>query len=244
LNAKLIQLETEQIKEEFLKYLPSACDKIRVARFGIYQLKYIDEIIYNNSNYSLPILQNDSLKNKIVITCGYNASKGQQHEKIINALQKLDFRQKNTIFLFFPMTYGIKKGYLNYIENLLQQTKIPYHIFSTHLSDKENSALKVLTDIVVNIQITDTLSASLQEHLYAKNILLAGEWLPYKIYDEANIFYLKTSYNELANNISCCIDNLDVLKEKTKENHLKIKKLSTWETVVPDWTKIYTELLS
>jgi hypothetical protein len=112
------------------------------------------------------------------------------------------------------------------------------------LSHRENAELKILTDIVVNIQITDTLSASLQEHLYAKNILLVGEWLPYKIFDENGIFYMKTSCEKLSENISYCIDNLDVLKQKTKNNYMKIKSLSSWDFVSRDWLKIYNELLN
>jgi hypothetical protein len=142
------------------------------------------------------------------------------------------------------MIYGIQKKYLNHIESLLKQVGIPYCFFSKHLSNEENATLRVVTDIAINIQITDLLSASLQEHLYAGNILLAGEWLPYQIFDEHSIFYIKISYQNMLEKLSYCIDNLDMLKEKTKANHDKIKNLSSWKTVTPSWVKIYNELLS
>ncbi|KAA6334398.1 hypothetical protein EZS27_017278 [termite gut metagenome] len=241
-NAKIIHIEIEEMRDDFLKYMPSVYNRIHLARFGISQLQYLDKVIDCKNETTL--LSGNLYHNKLVITCGYNASKGQQHVKIIEILKALSPDQKRKIFLLFPMTYGIQKQYLNYIEGLLGQVGIPYCVFSKHLSNEENAKLRVITDISINIQITDALAASLQEHLYAGNILLAGEWLPYQIFDEHSIFYIKISYQNMLEKLSYCIDNLDMLKEKTKANHDKIKNLSSWKTVTPSWVKIYNELLS
>ncbi|GHT67127.1 hypothetical protein AGMMS50239_29760 [Bacteroidia bacterium] len=239
-NAKIIHIGTREMREDFLKYLPAVSKKIRLARFGISQLGYIDNCINNNKT----ILPLNLSQNKIIITCGYNGSKGQQHECIINAMANLRNDQKDRILLLFPMTYGVSKGYIEKIRKQLLQSKISHHIFSSFLSKEENAELRVVTDIVVNIQVTDALSGSLQEHLYAENILLVGNWLPYQIFDENGIFYLKTSIENLGNNISYCIDNLEMLKQRTKDNHIKIKKLSSWESISSSWVDIYNELLS
>jgi site-specific recombinase XerD len=240
LNAKLIQMATKEIQEEFLQCFPSVSSKIRLVRFGISQFDCIDRCKEKKRYSLLPV---NTYKDKILITCGYNGSKVQQHALIIQSINELREDQKNKIILLLPMTYGATEKYINETKQLLSQTGITYHLFPSHLSNEYNAQLRVLTDIAVNIQITDALSGSLQEHLYAGNLLLAGDWLPYRIFDEIDIFYQKTSLNKLTESLSYCIDNLDILKEKTKDNPVKIRNLSSWESVAPVWANIYDEFL-
>lgn len=239
-NANIIHICTKQMKERFLLDFPFASDKICLARFGISQFDFIDQ--YRDRDICLLPIKNS--ENKIVITCGYNGSRAQQHEIIINAINQLQKELKNRLILIFPLTYGATKKYINTLKNLLFRTEITHYIFSKHLSNEENAQLRVMTDIVVNIQETDALSASLQEHLYAGNLLIAGSWLPYQIFNESGIFYLTTSLKELVEILSYCIDNLDHLQEKLKENHNKINNLSSWKTVSPVWINIYQKLLN
>ena len=43
--------------------------------------------------------------------------------------------------------------------------------------------LRIACDIVINVQTTDSLSASIQEHLMAGARLIVGDWLPYGIFE-------------------------------------------------------------
>jgi hypothetical protein len=239
LNAKIIQCATKEIQTSFLKDFPSIAEKMRIARFGNFHFDIIEQCKNEQCCSLLPV---NIVKDKIVITCGYNGSKAQQHEFIIRAVDKLPEKQKDKIVLFFPMTYGSISKYKNMIQSLLIHSGVSHYIFTKHLSNEENAQLRILTDIAVNIQITDALSGSLQEHLYAESLLLVGNWLPYRIFEEIGVFYIKTSQDELSMKLSYCIDNLKKLKEKAKGNSIKIKNLSSWEVVSPIWTNIYNEL--
>src|SRR5690606_2459589 len=144
-----------------------------------------------NINYS-PIFKTEKHKDKLMVTCGYNGSKAQQHSIIINAIRGMDEGIKAKIFLVFPMTYGGDLNYLKSIQASLNGLQIPYLLISKSLSDVDVAKLRIETDITINIQISDAFSASLQEHLFAQNLLLVGDWLPYQILTDNQVFFKQT----------------------------------------------------
>jgi len=223
-KAKIIQVGTYLIKQDVLKVYPEIEKKIAVCNYGI---DLFDKIDANRNNKILV----PKAKGKIVTTCGYNASKGQQHYVIISALQKLPKTTKDKIFVFFPMTYGSPdNNYINDIEKLLRKTEIPFYIFRETLSDDNLSKLRLQTDIVLNIQVTDALSASITEHLYAGNILIAGEWLPYSIFSDYGIKYITTSIDNIVANLNTAINTLENLQVFAEQNIIGTKNLASWDT--------------
>ena len=78
-------------------------DKLTIARFGSAILEKIKEL--NERVDKKNIKKELGIPTyRIVVTCGYNATTDQQHEKIISEFSKL--------LVVFPMTYGenVKKG--------------------------------------------------------------------------------------------------------------------------------------
>lgn len=238
--ADRIQIATEAMKKDIVNYFKDFQNKISVANFGLYQFEVISKT--QESSYS-PIFKTEEHKDKLMIVCGYNGSKGQQHEIIIEALSKIDEDIRKKIFLIFPMTYGGANEYVKLIRNKLENLKIPFLLLNNHLSDVAIAKLRLETDIVINIQTTDAFSGSLQEHLFAENLLLVGDWLPYEILDKNQVFIKRTQISNLTKDISDCIVNFEDLKIQTSGNQMKMHEISSWQVAGKKISDIYKELL-
>lgn len=234
-----IQLVTKAMKTDFLEYYHDFENKIKIANFGVFQFDLIDKVI--NRTY-LSRFKNKKTNGKLLVLCGHNGSKGQQHKTIIQALNSLNQLTKNRIYLVFPMTYGSEKKYLKEIELELEKTNIPFMLLKDYLSDNEIAKLRLEMDLVINIQITDAFSGSLQEHLYAGNLLLVGDWLPYSLLDENQVFYKKCNLENLSNQIFDCIENFDLYKKMTVGNREKMYNISSWNVAGKRMSNIYKEL--
>ena len=236
----MIQVETEEVSQDLLHFDSNLAGKIRVCNFGV----DIIDIIASPSFEERELVKNDLHTNKIIVTVGYNGSKGQQHGILFEALESLPIQYKERLFLYVPVTYGLTHEYKQDILKMLERVKIPYHLFEERLSDYDLAQLRKDTDIVLNAQITDTLCASLLQHLCAGSILIVGDWLPYNVYDRLKIKYFKASTNEFAKKIIYCIDHFDVLKDEAKTNKQKVLDFASWENVSMSQFNIYKELFS
>lgn len=235
-NAEMIQVETSSVKRDFLKYEPTLSDKIRICNFGIDIIDEIDQLEESG------VIKRE--RDKIVITCGYNGTEGQQHLLMIDSLKRLPSEYRRNIKMLIPATYGLHDYYKERIKKALSSVDFDYEIVDKHLSCLELAELRLNSDIALNIQITDTLSSSLLQHLYAGSILLVGDWLPYEVYDEEGFFYKKTNLDTITDDIVDCIDNLTAYQEMTALNRQKVRGFASWKSVSIKQLNIYRELIS
>ncbi|MBO5465779.1 MAG: glycosyltransferase [Alistipes sp.] len=237
-HARLIQVETESVKEDLVNIFPSIKDKIEVCNYGVDLFDYIDSQRTKINQY----LKLDT-RNKIVVTCGYNGSKGQQHYKIIEELSKLPTDVKRKLFLFFPMTYGVPDAeYIDKLKTNLSSLDIAYHIFTRRLSEYELADLRLMSNIALNIQITDALSSSLIEHIYAGSTLVVGNWLPYSIFSKFGIRYISIEESEISNTIQqlCESDNSNI----NFANISAAKQMSSWCIIGTKLNKLFIKLFT
>lgn len=240
-KSDMIQIATEKMKSDFLAYYHEFEEKISLAHFGIFQFDSIEKILQNNSVNSIKAdlgLPTD----KLILTCGYNGIKAQQHLLLLDAINTLSNLEKEKIFLLFPMTSGVDQSYQKEIENKLAEINCNYKILTTHLTVEEVCKLRISSDIVINIQISDAFSASIQEHIYAKNMVIVGDWLPYNKFDDYNIFYKKTSLKNLHTTLQEAIVNYSELKTICNQNTDKVSKMSSWSYVIKNWVNLYKKL--
>lgn len=237
----LIQIETSQIAEDFLKVFPEFEEKIRIAHFGLTQFEIMDEQLKKGS----PDLYRKELKipeDRIVITCGTNRSEGQQHLKIIESIERLSPEIKERLFLVFPLTYGGDKFYFKMIIKKINASGIPHKIISSFLPVNDLVKMILLSDILITIQVTDALSCTIQEYLYGGSIIITGDWLPYGILKDHGIFFLTTSLDKLSETLSETIQNFETLKKSCAGNKDKLTSLSSWNEAIKEWLAIYAEL--
>ncbi|QSZ41441.1 glycosyltransferase [Sulfurimonas aquatica] len=224
-------------KQSFLDYYQEFYEKSYVCRFGLKTLDFIDKNRYKDRGEIKNILGYS--QDKIIITCGYNATVAQQHEIIIKNLLKIDKKALNKIQFIFPLTYGDNSNKKR-IRTILKDTNLDYIILEDFLYTDENAYIKLASDIMVNILKTDSFSGSMQEFLYAENIVITGSWLPYDIFDKEGIYYQKIdSENELSIKLENIINNIDEYKENLSINKNIIYKLSSWKNNINSWKDIY-----
>ncbi len=237
----------DKMQEEFIeiyigynkKYgtLYNYVDKLKTLYFGISIFDYIIKVNNNLLNkfkefYNLP------QKDTIFITIAHNGSPGQQHSIIIDKLIKIDKKLKDKIFLLLPFTYGGSDKYIKEVINHLEESGIKYQMFTEYMNMQELAVLRVISNININIQVTDGFSASISEAIYAKNIVITGDWLPYEIYEDWGILMYRENMDKIGNRIIDVINHYDEYRGKIKGNDKIIYNKLSWYAVLPMWEKM------
>lgn len=128
------------------------------------------------------------------------------------------------------------------VQNALKDVAFCYDIIIQRMTELQLLSLRKISDIVVNIQVIDSLSASLQEHIFCGGVLIAGEWLPYSLFTDHGIYYIKSGVSDLSEKLLDTIQNLDTLKRKCGDNGQRIYALTSWQAVIERWKDIYLRL--
>jgi len=239
----IIQIATKQMAGDFIKRFPEYKNKIRSGVFGNQHLDDLLDFKKHPEKTDLSFIKGD-FKGKIVVTCGYNARSRHQHLKIIEALNRLPQEQQDKLFVVFPMTYLREKKYIQKVNQSLENVHFAYFMINEYMSEEQLKSLRMFTDLYINIIESDALSSSTQEHLFCGNVVLVGDWLPYSVFEENGVFYLKTSLDQLQNNIDYAITNLNELKKKSSDNPNNLYNICSWSSAIPRFEKIYNEMLS
>lgn len=225
---------------DFRKRFEYPENKTSICRFGLQPLRSIDamkDISKESHKTAIGIAPETFL-----ITCGYNASAGQQHDAIINAIASVKELLPVPYLLLFPVAMGGTSTYVSELENKLKSANLNYKFIREFLPDNELAHLRCATDIMIQIQITDQLAGAMQEHLYAGNVVITGAWLPYAVLDEGGIVYWKTeSPQNLQSTISNVLLNYSANILLTEGNAGVIGKLSSWEQNTPLWYGLYRD---
>lgn len=231
--ANIITFTNEKTKDGFLQNHLELKNKVKVCRFGLKTLDFIDK---NRDKNKLEIKKHLGYsEDKTIVTCGYNSTKAQQHEKIIENIIKLPQDILENIQFIFPMTYGNNTN-KEKIKSVLSKTNLDYIVLEDFLRGDDNAYIKLISDTMINILTTDSFSGSMQEFLYAKNVVITGSWLPYDVFDNEGIVYEKIySADKLADKLEDTLANLQSHKTNLDKNIDIISKLSSWKYNISNW---------
>jgi len=238
----VITFTSERTMSEFDDYYSKKySSKLRICRFGLAPLEVLRNVDLDKDecrkHFGFP---HDS----VIITIGYSNDPVQQHKDILRSIHKYRTKIHDNVFFVLPMTYGSTSKYRTSVRTELEQYGFRYKIFDKFLPDEEVAILRKASDIMIQTRITDQFSGSMMEHLYTENLVITGDWLPYRTLDEKGIFMLKvSSVEEVGEKLVYALNNLDSLKEKCKKNPEIIWELSNWEKNIQSWIDMYEELL-
>jgi len=102
-----------------------------------------------------------------------------------------------------------------------------------------------LTDVLVQMPVSDALSAAMTEVLYAGNLVIAGSWLPYGILRRHGINYTEvTDFSELPKTLEFLIQNLDKSKLEITDNTSNIQKFLSIERTSREWISLFNNTAS
>lgn len=241
-QADIIQIATEQMRGDFIKRFPEYESKIRTGIFGNQHLDDLIEFKKHPEKKDSSFISDD-YQGKLIVTCGYNARSRHQHLKMINAINELPQELQDKIYVIFPMTYLREKKYLETVESALRDVRFKYAMINNFMTENQLMTLRSITDLYINIIESDALSSSTQEHLFCGNVTIVGDWLPYSIFEDNGIFYIKTSLEQLNDNILYAITHMKELKEKSADNTQRLYKMTSWNSAIPKFREIYEEML-
>ncbi len=232
-DAQILTATNEQTLEEFSMFFNVPKNKQRLCRFGLSVLDELEKVTEKE-------IQEFKLKqqinpNTLIIACGYNAQKNQNLETIIEQISSIKNKLPD-ITLFFQLPSSAHKEYTDSIIEHVKKTGISFRVFSKTFSNKELAVYRKSCDFFIQVQNTDTLSGAMQEFLCAGAIVITGAWLPYEIFDNLKIDYIKINYkNEIGESLLKNIDR----KIKKEHNKAAINTLSNWKFTIQTWRSLY-----
>lgn len=215
--------------------------KTEVLRFGLEPL----EILKNLNKTPAESKQFLELPTDAYVVCvGYNANPAQQHIEIIKGLIKKEKELPENLIIILPLTYGSKQTYVGKIKNELKKGRFKSKLFLSYMTELEVAHLRNACDVMIQLQITDQFSGSMQEHLYCGNIVITGSWLPYKTMDEQGVYFRKIDHvSKIGDELADCFKDYQNERSKYEYNKDVIYSLSSWKSNINRWTNLYNRLV-
>ena len=219
---------SEQVRDGYTKKIGE--NNNAVVHLGISVFDWIDKI-KNNSRDAKKELGIPS--NATTICIGYNANEAHQHIKVIRQIELLPEDMKKRIFLLLPMTYGRQQEYVDQVKRCLAKSNIQHLVLEAFMDDEQMAQLHCATDIFINAQRTDGLSASVLESAYAGAKLINASWLDYPEFSDWKLSYKAFSgFEDLPDVLN------EVLSRETIDNqynHDILKNKMSWESTRESW---------
>ena len=233
---------SENMVPYFETHFPGYQGKYRFNQYGSLRIDVVNEL--NSPENKKKFKGKYGIAaDKIVVSCGYNGKKEQQHLKLLDEISRLENFDKEKLFLLMSMTYGREDlEYIGQVKSKLKETGIAHRCFEERLSDREIAEIRIISDITINTQTTDALASSIKEAMVAGDVMLVGEWLPYDIYKKLGVFYSTTSMETITGKLIDILANIDEYREKSKANREIILNFASWNVLIKDWVKVYREI--
>ena len=176
-------------------------------------------------------------ENKISVFCGYNGRREHRHLEIMKLLSNLDTTIKNSICLVFHCGYELSDEYAELIESTAKTVGIEYRIIREFLVGEKLAMIRKSADVMMNLQITDALSNSMMENIYAGAIVIKGDWLKYPDLDDNGVFLVSLhQMEELPVTLTDIVLNQRKYLELS-QNNCQVSKLMMWSTYKDRWIR-------
>jgi hypothetical protein len=240
-HAFYVTFANENTALELRQYYRLDEHRIRICRFGLTSLEKIQNLHTQSTAQSREILGLPI--DKLTIAVGYNYNKDQQHHEIFESLadNKNLLALQDKINFVVPLTYGTEHYNKQQIIDMLNVFPYSATVFSEFLNEEKLANLRIACDIMIQVQKSDQFSGSMQEHLFAGNVVITGSWLPYGTFQKAGVYFRQIdNISELGNNLFECIMDLAAEKEKSKRNREIVYQLSSWNNTIDAWKNLYT----
>ncbi len=239
-----ITLGNPEMIDHFKQFYYPKFQNPELCFFGNDLIEQMQLLKETNKFQSKNYLQFDA--HKITITLSYNASQNNQHLKILESFSSNEYflSKKDQVELIVPLTYGGTKEYLASIQKKLNELPFSFQILDTFLTPEQVFHLRNATDIFIHLPLSDALSGSLREHLFAKNLVITGNWLPYRILKSNSIYiHQLNSIEELPQKLNDLLANFDAETQHCLNNPSLVYNISSWQAVITGWVELYNKLL-
>lgn len=230
---------------------PAACDKvcgwglpldIAMCRFGVGNLLMLQQLRERSNQdlrSDLEFLPIQSMEDKLTVIVGNNGNTAQQHLKIFSELKTLDRELFDKLFFILPVSYGLSLDYRKDLVEAIKAITSDYLLIDNFLEREKLNALICQSDIYITAQKSDAFSAYVQEHLAAGTIVLSGEWLPYFILRDKDIYIEDFNFSNFKEKIGYVVENFTSCQELAINKNRKMFQLSSWDNLGTCWHNSY-----
>jgi len=175
------------------------------------------------------------------ITCGYNASKAQQHVAILEQLIKIKDKLSSDFMVLLPMTYASGNSGSSYRQeliSLMESNGIKYKIFTEYLDSRGMFDLMRASDMFIHVQTTDADSGSVKEFILSGANTLNGAWLKYDDLDNYDVkpYYAVRSLDELGD---CILTAISKGCPKLSDSVVNAIEAFGWKQSIVSWNNYY-----
>lgn len=210
-------------------------DDVRVVRFGLGSFDQIDQLMSAESFRDIRASL-DLPENRIILACGYNASRQQNHAMIAQGISMVSPQKKASLFALVPMSYPVDPGYVAEVRQAFEASGIDFRIVDTMQTMEMVCRTRIASDVAVNVQVTDSLSASIQEHMLAGSAMVVGDWLPYQVFEDLGV---PLTFVHDAKDIARVLES-SVPREPSRPPYFEpLYAFSSWRDNISRWLDIY-----
>lgn len=235
--------EENNIRKRILDTLPNSGFRFVPAGWGS---ETIDYIVHHLGEIDTQTAKKQfGLSDKFVITCGYNAFRAQNHDKIIEAIARIRPQLPDNLMLLFPVSYGAgdKKQYVSELRELCKEKNLDATFVEDYMSVENVFYLRMATDLFVHVQNTDAGCATIQEYLMCDKKVVHGSWIHYKML-EAYLplcYYPAVDFSVLGDAIMKAYQSEGI---KVAPEVLDYIRGNGWEVKRKGWNDFFSSIVS
>ncbi|TDO77462.1 hypothetical protein EV143_104226 [Flavobacterium chryseum] len=240
-KASIVTVQTRELAEVlFCKYGRNLTQKTQYLPFTI-STKIYESI--DKYKLDFKVIEDFKIKYKIpvdrkVIVISHNAFKENNHIKVLEELNKISNSIKKEITVVLPLAYGRDEKYINKLK-AIKIENIEITLILDYFDSNEIALLRLATDIMIQMPISDALSGTMTEVLYAGNKVIAGSWLPYGLLRRKEVIFSEID------DFSDLVPAIEKLLKSTENNNNSaiIKSILFPNTTTPLWNNLFKNLL-
>jgi glycosyltransferase involved in cell wall biosynthesis len=246
-KATKITIQSEELAQILLfKYGREFESKIVINQFTINTDIYhhIDRLLPNTEAINAFKTKHSIPTDKIIIAVSHNAFSANNHFKILDSLASLEPKYKDQCSFILPLGYGGNEQYINEIKTYCDQHSELQTQILTDFFDPENTALlRLSTDLMIQMPISDALSGAMTEVLYTGNTVISASWLPYGVLKNNQLPLIEAfNFEQLPRLVADFCAHRQEVKKTNQNNATKIKSFLFPDTTSKQWISLFNSM--
>ena len=179
----------------------------------------------------------------ICVALGYASTPGQRQRELIDYFLKKTKKLKKFQFII-PCQYGdvaeIEKVKKILKSHQMSLEKNNFIVFDEFFCEEKTALMRKAVDILINHSVSDSFSGTVQESIYAGNLILAADHLPYFSMpgaDSAIKFYKNLEELDILLSENNIVNWGQKVRESLPHVRNQIYNMSAWPSLLNEWNQ-------
>ncbi len=247
-NATVITMQTPEMGQALkAKHGIHLDHKMRYLRFTMNTATCDAINLYRNDQVALEAFRRkyDFPNDKIIVALGHNAFQENNHLAMIKAVNLLPKEITDKMVFALHISYGRKDAYIKVLKKEVKNSQnAVFRIIDEFMAPDVVAKLRLVTDIMIHAPISDALSGTVIEVLYAGNKVMLPGWLSFGLLRRNDISYNEfNDFEDLPEKLMQLYKQLPIDQQVAATNKLNIEKLLFPDRTSADWIKLFKEVV-